>query len=42
MGEISQEILQAFNSGSVSVPTVTLFAIVIGCIFVNKIGRAHV
>lgn len=37
MGEISQEILQAFNSGSVTVPTVTLFAIVIGSIFVNNV-----
>ncbi len=41
MGEISQEILQAFNSGSVSVPTVTLFAIVIGCIFVNNVVLAQ-
>ncbi|MBP3455171.1 MAG: electron transport complex subunit RsxA [Alistipes sp.] len=37
MGEISQEILQAFNSGSVTVPTVTLFAIIIGSIFVNNV-----
>lgn len=37
MGEISQEILQAFNSGSVAVPTVTLFAIIIGSIFVNNV-----
>lgn len=37
MGEISQEILQAFNSGAVTVPTVTLFAIIIGSIFVNNV-----
>lgn len=37
MGEISQEILQAFNSGSVTVPTLTLFAIIIGSIFVNNV-----
>ncbi len=41
MGEISQEILQAFNSGSVSVPTVTLFAIIIGGIFVNNVVLAQ-
>lgn len=41
MGEISQEILQAFNSGAVAVPTVTLFAIIIGSIFVNNVVLAQ-
>lgn len=34
---ISQEILQAFSTGEVSVAPITIFAIIIGAIFVNNV-----
>ena len=34
---ISQEILQAFSTGEVAVAPITIFAIIIGAIFVNNV-----